>query len=74
MSQFVLNLDDPTLQTGLNLIAQTEGKEVQEVIMNAIQHWVKQKSWSPLKKLDPFRHSVPIHYEVEEDCNCVRPR
>ncbi|GEM_PF-1020106 len=73
MSQLILNLDDPILQTGLNLIAQTEGKEVQEVIINAIQHWVKQKSLPPLKKLDPFRHSVPIRYEVEEDLNEVIP-
>jgi hypothetical protein len=73
MSQLILNLDDPSLQTGLNLIAQTEGKEVQEVIMNAIQHWVKQQSSPPLKKLDPFRHSVPIRYEVGEDLNEVIP-
>jgi len=41
MSQLILNLDDPSLHTGLKLIAQAEGKEVQEVIINAIQYWVK---------------------------------
>jgi len=73
MPQLILNLDDSSLHTGLKLIAQAEGKEIQEVIMNAIQHWVKQKSSPTLKKLDPFRHSIPIRYEVEEDLNEVIP-
>lgn len=73
MPQLILNLDDPSLHTGLKLIAQTEGKEVQEVIMNAIQYWVGQKSLPPLKKLDPFHHSVPIRYAVAEDLNEVTP-
>jgi hypothetical protein len=73
MPQLILNLDDHSLHTGLKLIAQTEGKEVQEVIINAIQDWVRQKSLPPPKKLAPFRHSEPIRYEVEGDLNEVMP-
>ena len=50
MRQFILNLDDPVLETALSSIAQEEGKEISDVITNAITYFVTQK-FSHVKKL-----------------------
>jgi hypothetical protein len=50
MQQIIINLDDPRLETALNSIAQEEGKEMTDVIMNAITYFVTQK-FSHVKKL-----------------------
>ncbi|HDN27186.1 MAG TPA: hypothetical protein ENG03_08840 [Thioploca sp.] len=51
MSQFILNIDDPQLETALNEMAKKEGKSITDVIINAIQYFIKQPS-TPVKKID----------------------
>jgi hypothetical protein len=72
MQQLILNLDQ-RLENALNLIAQQEGKNISDVIINAIACFVKQKSSLSVKKLDPFCHSTPIQYPVTEELNDVKP-
>ncbi|HAI70416.1 MAG TPA: hypothetical protein DCM38_13395 [Gammaproteobacteria bacterium] len=43
MQQFTLKLDDPMLETALNSIAQEQGKDITDVIRNAIAYFVNQK-------------------------------
>ncbi|RKZ73688.1 MAG: hypothetical protein DRR19_30735 [Candidatus Parabeggiatoa sp. nov. 1] len=50
MQQFILKLDDPMLETALSSIAQEDGKEITDVIMNAITYFVTHK-FSHVKKL-----------------------
>jgi hypothetical protein len=73
MRQLILNLNDQSLETALNSMAQEQGKDITDVIINVLQHFIKQKSRFPVKKLDPFRHSTQIQYWVEEDLNEVKP-
>lgn len=73
MRQLILNLNDKNLETALNSIAQEQGKDIKDVIINVLQNFIKQKSEFPVKKLDPFRHSTQIQYEVEEELNDVKP-
>ncbi|MCP4111481.1 MAG: hypothetical protein GY749_39125 [Desulfobacteraceae bacterium] len=72
MQQVVLNIDDNDIEKKLCGIAQEEGKDVQEVIISAIQYFIRQKS-SVFKKSDPFSHSVQIKYPVLQDLNDVKP-
>jgi hypothetical protein len=73
MRQFILNLNDQNLETVLNSIAQKQGKDITDVIINVLQNFITQKSEFPVTKLDPFRHSTQIQYEVEEDLNEAKP-
>ena len=73
MRQLILNINDQKLETALNSIAKEQSKDVTDVIINVLQHFIKQKSQIPVKKLDPFRHSMQIQYDVEEDLNEVKP-
>lgn len=52
MSQFILNIDDPQLETALNERALKEGKSITEVIINALQYLVSLQSSTPVKKID----------------------
>jgi len=50
MQQFILNIDDQQLETTLNEIAQKEGKNITDVIINILQYFIKQrKSSLPVK-------------------------
>jgi len=75
MQQLTLNINDQVLEAALSSIARKEGKDITEVIMNAIAPpvIVRQKSSKNVKKLDPFRHSIQIQYWVSEDLSDVKP-
>jgi len=44
MQQFILNIDDQQLETALNEMAQKEGKNITDVIINLLQYFIKQSS------------------------------
>ncbi|RLC10268.1 MAG: hypothetical protein DRI57_20665 [Deltaproteobacteria bacterium] len=73
MQQLILNIDEQDIGEGLSRIAQEEGKNIQDVILNEIRSLVRKRSPSPFRKCDPLRHSVQIHYPADEDLSCVRP-
>jgi hypothetical protein len=73
MQQVVLTIDNQEIEKKLSGIAQQEGKDIQDIIMVAIQFFIHQKPLVPLKKLDPLRHSTQIHYEIPEDVSDVVP-
>ncbi|OQY44832.1 MAG: hypothetical protein DRR08_18480 [Candidatus Parabeggiatoa sp. nov. 2] len=57
-------LDDPRLETALSSIAQQEGKEITDVIMNAIAYFVKQKYSQHFNK---FKASLPENQALNDD-------
>ena len=73
MQQLVLNINDQDIGEELSRIAQEEGKNIEDVILNEIRSFVRKKLSSPVRKRDPLRHSVQIHYSVTEDVNDAKP-
>lgn len=73
MQQLVLNIDDQDMGKELSGIAQEEGISVEDIILNEIRSIVMEKSSSPVRKRDPLRHSVQIHYPVTEDVSDAKP-
>ncbi len=54
MSQFILNIDDQWLETALHEMAQQEGKNITDVIINALQYFVLFKPSPFVKKIDKY--------------------
>ena len=71
MQQLILNIDDQVMGEELSRIAQEQGKSAEDIVLNEIRSIVKEKSSSPVRKRDPLRHSVQIHYSVNEDEACI---
>lgn len=73
MQQVVLTIEDQNIEHAIAEIAQNEGINIQEFMMQAIQSFIKQKS-SFVYKLAPIPHSTQIRYEVsEEDVTDAKP-
>lgn len=72
MQKIVVTIEDQTIEQAMSEIARHDGINIQEFIMQAIQCFIKQKSLM-IKKLDPFQHSVQIHYAVAENVSDVTP-
>lgn len=52
MSQFILNIDEPQLETALNEMAQKDGKNITDVIVGALQYFISVKPSPPATKID----------------------
>ena len=72
MQQVVLTIEDQSLEKAISDFIQREGMNMQDVFMQAIRTFIKQKS-EVVQKHDPFQHSVPIHYTTSEDLSTVKP-
>ncbi|MFK5970402.1 MAG: DUF2281 domain-containing protein [Candidatus Marithrix sp.] len=52
-------------------------ENLQQEVLNYIEFLVKTnlhtETQIPVKKLDPFTHSVPIEYQTEEDLTNIKP-
>lgn len=68
----MVTIEDRTLEQAMSEIARHEGINLQDVIMQAIRTFIRQKS-PFVKQFDPLRHSTPIHYAVPEDLTHVTP-
>ena len=73
MQKIILDIKDQKLGTDLNLMARRQGKDVAEIAIGIIQRFIEKKSASPIKKLDPLRHSTQIKYQTEENLEGVKP-
>jgi len=73
MQQLVLNINDQDMGEELSRIAQKEGISVEDIILSEISKLMMEKSSSPVRKRDPLRHSVQIHYPVTEDVSDAKP-
>ena len=73
MRQFILNIDDQDIGEDLSGIAQEEGKNIEDVILNEIRSLVRERSSFAVGKRDPLRHSVQINYPSDEELSDVRP-
>ncbi len=71
MQQVVLTIEDHNIEQAMDKIAQHEGINIQELIMQAIQFFIRQKSL--IKKLDPLQHSTQIRYAIPDEINGVKP-
>jgi hypothetical protein len=73
MQQLILNIDDQDMGEELSRIAKEQGKPVEDIILNEIRMIVREKPLSSVKKRDPLRHSVQIHYPAAEDAGDAKP-
>ena len=71
MQQVVLTIEDHNIEQAMDEIAHHEGLNIQELIMQAIRSFIRQKSL--IKKLDPLQHSTQICYEISEENDDVKP-
>ena len=65
MQHVVVTIEDHAIEQAMSDIAQHEGVNLQEVIMQAIRAFIRQ--------FDPLSSSTPIHYVVPEDLTHVKP-
>lgn len=72
MQHIVLTIEDHTIEQAMSDIAQHEGLNPQDLVMQAIRAFTRQKSQSA-RQFDPLRFSTPIHYTVPEDLTHVKP-
>ena len=73
MSEFVLHIDNTALEKSLLNIAKDEAKGMQQIIIAALENFVRQKKPQHITILDPFHHSSEIDYHVTEDISGVKP-
>lgn len=72
MQQVVVNIEDPGIEHAMSEIALHEGVNLQDVIMQAIRSFIKQKSGA-VNRLDPFQHSIQIDDHISEDLSDITP-
>lgn len=72
MQHVVVTIEDHSIEQAMSDIAQHEGVNLQDVIMQAICAFIRQQSDSA-RQFDPIRSSTPIHYVVPEDLTDVKP-
>ena len=72
MQHVVVTIEDHAIEQAMSDIAQHEGVNLQEVIMQAIRAFIRQKPAS-IRQFDPLSSSTPIHYVVPEDLTHVKP-
>ena len=73
MSEFVLQIESTMLEKSLFNIARNEGYDIQQVIITALENFVRQKTPMKTDVLDPFQHSTKINYHITEDLSGVKP-
>ena len=67
MFQLTLQITDETIERSLLSLAQQRGSEVSEIIMTALENFLKDQEPLKYKKMDPLTHSSVINYPVTDE-------